>query len=65
MTTLTFAVRDSATMTRRSFRHLLRYPATLITSVGVPVLMLPRARSHPKKPSTDKPSARSAAEQLL
>ena len=40
MTTLTFAVRDSATMTRRSFRHVLRYPATLITSVGVPVLML-------------------------
>jgi len=40
MTTLTFAVRDSATMTRRSFRHALRYPATLITSVGVPVLML-------------------------
>ena len=40
MTTLTFAVRDSATMTRRSFRHVLRYPATLVTSVGVPVLLL-------------------------
>jgi ABC-2 type transport system permease protein len=40
MTTLTLAVRDSATMTRRSFRHVLRYPATLITSVGVPVLLL-------------------------
>ena len=40
MTTLTFAVRDSATMTRRSFRHVLRYPGTLITSVGVPVLLL-------------------------
>jgi ABC-2 type transport system permease protein len=40
MTTLAFAVRDSATMTRRSFRHVLRYPATLITSVGVPVLLL-------------------------
>jgi len=40
MTTLTFAMRDSATMTRRSFRHLLRYPATLVTSVGVPVLLL-------------------------
>lgn len=40
MTTLAFAVRDSATMTRRSLRHLLRYPATLITSVGVPVLLL-------------------------
>ena len=40
MTTMTLAVRDSATMTRRSFRHLLRYPATLITSVIVPVLLL-------------------------
>jgi ABC-2 type transport system permease protein len=40
MTALTFAVRDSATMTRRSFRHVLRYPATLVTSVGVPVLLL-------------------------
>ena len=40
MTALTYAVRDSATMTRRSFRHVLRYPATLITSVGVPVLLL-------------------------
>jgi ABC-2 type transport system permease protein len=40
MTTLTLAVRDSATMTRRSFLHVLRYPATLVTSVGVPVLLL-------------------------
>jgi ABC-2 type transport system permease protein len=40
MTTLAFTVRDSATMTRRSFRHVLRYPGTLITSVGVPVLLL-------------------------
>jgi ABC-2 type transport system permease protein len=40
MTTMTFAAADSATMTRRSFRHLLRYPATLVTSVGVPVLLL-------------------------
>jgi ABC-2 type transport system permease protein len=40
MTTMAFAVRDSATMTRRSFRHVLRYPATLVTSVGVPVLLL-------------------------
>ncbi|MDR0343247.1 MAG: ABC transporter permease [Nocardiopsaceae bacterium] len=40
MTTLAFAVRDSATMTRRSFRQVLRYPATLVTSVGVPVLLL-------------------------
>src|SRR5262249_19443945 len=40
MTTLTFAVRGSATMTRRRFLHVLRYPATLVTSVGVPVLLL-------------------------
>jgi ABC-2 type transport system permease protein len=40
MTTLTFAVRDSATMTRRSLRHVLRYPVTLVVSVGVPVLLL-------------------------
>ncbi len=40
MTTLTLAARDSATMTRRSFRHLLRYPATLVTAVLVPVLLL-------------------------
>ena len=40
MTTLAFAVRDSATMTRRSLRHVLRYPASMVVSVGVPVLML-------------------------
>jgi len=40
MTTLTFAVRDSATMTRRSFRHLSRYPVTLVVAVVVPVLLL-------------------------
>jgi ABC-2 type transport system permease protein len=40
MTTLTFAVRDSATMTRRSFRHVLRSPATLVVSVAIPVLLL-------------------------
>jgi ABC-2 type transport system permease protein len=40
MTTLAFAVRDSATMTRRSLRHVLRYPVTLVVSVVVPVLLL-------------------------
>lgn len=40
MTTLTFVVRDSATMTRRSLRHVLRYPVTLVMAVGVPVLLL-------------------------
>jgi len=33
-------VRDSATMTRRSLRHVLRYPVTLVVSVAVPVLLL-------------------------
>jgi len=27
-------------MTRRSFRHVLRYPVTMVVSVGVPVLLL-------------------------
>ncbi len=40
MTTLAFAVRDSATMTRRSLRHVLRYPVTLVMSVVVPVMLL-------------------------
>jgi ABC-2 type transport system permease protein len=40
MTTMAFAMRDSATMTRRSLRHVLRYPVTLVVAVGVPVLLL-------------------------
>ena len=40
MTTMAFAVRDSATMTRRSLRHVLRYPVTLVVAVAVPVLLL-------------------------
>lgn len=40
MTTMTLAVRDSATMTRRSLRHVLRYPVTLVVAVAVPVLLL-------------------------
>jgi ABC-2 type transport system permease protein len=40
MTTLTLAMRDSATMTRRSLRHVLRYPVTLVVAVAVPVLLL-------------------------
>ena len=40
MTTMAFAVRDSATMTRRGLRHVLRYPVTLVMSVAVPVLLL-------------------------
>ena len=40
MTTLTLAARDSATMTRRSLRHVMRYPVTLVVSVVVPVMLL-------------------------
>ncbi|HEY2506269.1 MAG TPA: ABC transporter permease [Streptosporangiaceae bacterium] len=40
MTTLALTVRDSATMTRRSFRHVVRYPVTLVVAVAVPVLLL-------------------------
>lgn len=40
MTTMAFAARDSATMTRRILRHAVRYPVTMIVSVGVPVLLL-------------------------
>lgn len=40
MTTLAFAARDSVTMTRRSLRHVLRYPLTLVMAVVVPVLLL-------------------------
>ena len=40
MTTMVLAVRDSATMTRRSFRHVLRSPSSLVVSVAIPVLLL-------------------------
>ena len=40
MSTMTLAVRDSATMTRRSFRHVLRSPSSLVVSVAIPVLLL-------------------------
>jgi ABC-2 type transport system permease protein len=40
MTTLAFTVRDWAAMTRRSFRHVLRSPASLAVSVAIPVLLL-------------------------
>lgn len=40
MSTMTLAVRDSATMTRRNFRHVLRSPASLVVSVAIPVLLL-------------------------
>jgi ABC-2 type transport system permease protein len=40
MTTLTYTLRDSATMVRRDFRHTLRYPNTVVMSLGVPALLL-------------------------
>jgi ABC-2 type transport system permease protein len=40
MSSLTFVVTDSATMLRRTLRHVLRYPAMLAASLGVPVILL-------------------------
>ena len=40
MSSLTYAVTDSATMLRRTLRHVLRYPAMLAASLGVPVILL-------------------------
>ena len=40
MSTLSYAVSDSATMLRRNVRHTLRYPVMIVMSLGVPVLLL-------------------------
>ena len=40
MSAMSFAVRDSATMVRRNFRHTLRYPSALVMSLGVPAVLL-------------------------
>ncbi|HEY2674356.1 MAG TPA: ABC transporter permease [Rugosimonospora sp.] len=40
MSTLSYAISDSATMLRRSLRHTVRYPAMMIMSLGLPVVML-------------------------
>ncbi len=40
MSSLSYAIRDSATMLRRDIRHSLRYPAMSLTGVTVPVLFL-------------------------
>jgi ABC-2 type transport system permease protein len=40
MSMLSYAVSDSATMLRRNLRHTLRYPVTVMMSLGVPVLLL-------------------------
>ncbi len=40
MSALTFAARDSATMLKRNLLHTVRYPVTLIVSLGVPAMLL-------------------------
>jgi ABC-2 type transport system permease protein len=40
MSTLTYAVRDSATMFRRDIRRALRFPLMTLSSVGMPVFFL-------------------------
>ena len=40
MSTLSYAVRDSATMLRRDVRHSLRYPMMTVTGVALPVFYL-------------------------
>jgi ABC-2 type transport system permease protein len=40
MSTLSYALRDSATFFRRDFRHSLRYPMMTVTSVALPVFYL-------------------------
>jgi ABC-2 type transport system permease protein len=40
MTTLSYAVNDSATMLRRNLRHLMRYPSMTLMLVGMPVIFL-------------------------
>jgi ABC-2 type transport system permease protein len=40
MSTLTYAMRDSATMLRRDMRHSLRYPMMAISGVAVPIFFL-------------------------
>jgi ABC-2 type transport system permease protein len=40
MSTLTYAVADSATMLRRQLRHLLRYASVTVFLVGMPIVFL-------------------------
>jgi ABC-2 type transport system permease protein len=40
MSTLTYAARDSATMLRRNLKHMMRYPALVISLIGLPVIFL-------------------------
>ncbi|WP_331743327.1 ABC transporter permease (plasmid) [Streptomyces sp. NBC_01136] len=40
MSTVSYAIADSATMVRRNIKNVLRYPTTLIAVIGIPVLFL-------------------------
>ncbi len=40
MTTLTYAVQDSATMLRRNLRHMQRYPSLTVMLIGMPIVFL-------------------------
>jgi ABC-2 type transport system permease protein len=40
MSTFSYTVSDSATMLRRSLRHMLRYPVMTVMVVGLPVVLL-------------------------
>ncbi|MEU4773333.1 ABC transporter permease [Micromonospora sp. NPDC023644] len=40
MSTLTYAVRDSGTMLRRSLRRWVRYPSMTVLLVGMPIMLL-------------------------
>jgi ABC-2 type transport system permease protein len=40
MSTLSYAVADSATMLRRDLRHLVRYPSMTLQLVGMPIVFL-------------------------
>src|SRR5580700_250200 len=40
MTTMTYTVTDSVTMTRRNLRRLVRYPSMTVLLVGMPIVFL-------------------------
>jgi ABC-2 type transport system permease protein len=40
MSTISYAVADSATMLRRDLRHMLRYPSMTVQLVGMPIVIL-------------------------
>lgn len=40
MTTMTYTLTDSATMLRRSLRHIVRYPSMTVLLVGMPIVIL-------------------------